>query len=184
MRGFEAWVIFSTPDRNRGIGQPRRHRETRMAKRDAAGCARAFHLGARDTAEPDGFADQPRQHLLAGEHPAHEVAEIKCADAFRLDAGIGECIARGKGGQIVDRRLVVAAEAGRSDSDNGYVSHHEDPPSAARSLLSRCLCPFTLRLKRQRAVVFTPVPYQAFGSSGNNCAPWNTANTSSRSGVM
>ena len=90
-----------------------------------------FHLGAGNTAEPDGFADEPGQHLLAGEHAAHEVAEVERADAIGLDAGIGERVACGEGGQIVNRRLAVAAEAGRSDAEYGYVSHHEDPPSAA-----------------------------------------------------
>ena len=127
------------PDRDRGVGQPRSHREARMAERDAARSARAFHLGAGNAAEPDGLADESRQHLLAGEHPGDEVAQIQRADALGLDAGVGQRVARGVCGQIIDRRRVVAAEAGRADSENGYVSHCNSPPSPVDSLLDRCI---------------------------------------------
>ena len=83
MRGFEAWVIFSTPTAIAASVSPARHREARVAKGDAARRARAFHLGAGHTAEPDRLADEPGQHLLAGEHAAHEVAEVERADRAR-----------------------------------------------------------------------------------------------------
>ena len=44
-----------------------------------------------------------------------------------------------RAGQIVDRRLVVAAEAGRSDPDNGYVSHLHEPSVVGEILVQPLL---------------------------------------------
>ena len=109
-----------------------------MPESNAARRTGAFDLGAGDLRKSEPIGHETRQHLLPGERPRDEVAEIKRPNLLAVEPGLDD---RGIGGadcQRSDVGIAVTPEGRRPDTRDINLPH-DDGVSTGNSLRNSVL---------------------------------------------